>query len=219
MAVAKKPAKAVKSAKSAAARPSRAKPDSVRSKARAATAHLPPSERPRQSRAERGYKKLARLMYVEESATIEKVAAFFKVSAKTIGNWKMRDKERGQDWDQMRTAYILGPGGTDSIVHEFVPRFFRLMRQTITDIEDDKTQLTIADKVKFTTSLTDCMSKATSAVGKLMPQLNEMTIALRVITHLQKFIGKSFPQHNQVFAEILEPFGDYVLEHFGKDGG
>lgn len=195
-----------------------AKPQSARAKVRAAKADLPPSERPRQSNKERAYKKNARLMYVEQAMTVGEIAKACSVRERTIFAWKMRDKEAGSDWDQLRTAHILGPGGPDSIVHEFVPRFFKLMRASIDELDKPGVNVPIGERVKMITSLTDSMTKASSAVGKLMPQLNEMTVALRLVSVLTKFVSKHFPQHASVIAEILEPFGDHIVDQFGSGG-
>jgi hypothetical protein len=211
--------KAAKKPATKTAKPSRETPGSLRATRRAETAHLPPPERSRQSRKARAYQRHARLMYVEEGSYMKDIAAHFEVAERTVLNWKMRDKESGNDWDKARSAYLIGPGGPDSIVHVFVPLFFKLMNDTMKRVQNAKPEeINIADQVSMITRLTDSSVKAANAIGKLQPQLNELSIALKMLDALRKFTAQRFPQHSAAFAEMLEPFGEEVLAQFGNEG-
>lgn len=156
------------------------------------------------------YKREAFRLYVEESKTPEQVARAVGVTKRTVENWMARARERGEAWDKARSAFMLGPGGPESITHTFVPLFFGLMNSTIRDL-DSKKDMDVMDKVSALTRLTDASVKASNALGKLNPNLNRLSTAMEVIKLFNEFIAREFPQHRPAFSEILEPFGQYIV--------
>ena len=156
------------------------------------------------------YKREAYRLYVEDSKTPAQVAKAVNVTERTVQNWMARARERGESWDKARSAYMLGPGGPESITHTFVPLFFGLMNSTIRDL-DQKKDMEVLDRVNALTRLTDACVKASNALGRLNPTLNRASLAMEFLKLLSDYIVREFPQHKAAFAEILEPFGQHLI--------
>ena len=156
------------------------------------------------------YKREAFRLYVEESKTPADIARAVGKSERTVQNWMARARERGEAWDKARAAYMLGPGGPESITHTFVPLFFALMNSTIREL-DAKKDMDVLDKVAALTRLTDASVKASGALGRLNPSLNRASLVMEYLKLQSEFIMREVPQHKLVFAEILEPFGQYLV--------
>lgn len=156
------------------------------------------------------YKREAFRLYVQEHRTPEQIAAATGVSERTVQKWMAAAREAGKPWDEARAAFLLGPDGPQSITTKFVPTFFALMNQTITDLQN-KPDMDVLDRVKALTSITDATVKAANALGRLNPQLDRLGVAMQVIKILSEFISREFPQHKAAFAEVLDPFGHHII--------
>lgn len=152
-------------------------------------------------------------LYVEESRNPAQCAAAVGVSERTVQNWMARARDQGKAWDKARSAFLLGPGGPESIALQFVPLFFRLITSTLADLEKT-TDMPPLQKAEALSRVTDAAVKAANAMGRLNPSLNRLSVAMEVMKVLADFVAKSFPQHKKTFEELMAPFGQHLLEKF-----
>ena len=152
-------------------------------------------------------------LYVEESRNPAQCATSVGVSERTVQNWMARARDQGKSWDKSRSAYLLGPGGTESIALKFVPTFFALINSTIKDLEG-ATDIKPLEKAEALSRITDAAVKASNAMAKLNPSLNRVSIAMETIKTFADFIAKEFPQHGDAFSEVITSFGQHVLTKF-----
>lgn len=153
-------------------------------------------------------------LYVEESRNPAQCAAAVGVSERTVQNWMARARDQGKSWDKSRSAYLLGPGGTESIALKFVPTFFALINSTIRDLEEDK-DLSPLEKAEALSRITDAAVKAANAMAKLNPSLNRVSVSMETVKLFADYIAREFPQHAEAFMEVLGPFSQHIVNKFG----
>ena len=79
--------------------------------------------------------------------------------------------------------------------------------------------MTAREKTQALASLADSFNKMVSASRRVLPETNELSVALRVIQMLTEFVRRQFPQHAAALLEVLEPFADEVAEKLGGHRG
>ena len=57
-------------------------------------------------------------------------------------------------------------------------------------------------------SLADAYNKTINASKRVLPETNELAIAMGVVQRLATFIKDRYPEHVGAFADVLGPFGD-----------
>lgn len=155
-------------------------------------------------------KREARRLYVEESKTPADIARLIGKTERTVQNWMARAREAGDPWDKARAAYMLGPGGPESITHMFVPLFFGLMNTTIQQVRD-KPDMDVMEKITALTKLTDASVKASNALGRLNPTLNRASMVTEYLKLTAEFVAQKFPQHREAFLEVLRPLAEHLV--------
>jgi hypothetical protein len=73
-----------------------------------------------------------------------------------------------------------------------------------------------ADKAKMMAALADSFNKMVNAAGKAAPNISKLGIATDVLRKFAEFIRASFPQHQQAFLEVLEPFGYEIAKAYAE---
>jgi uncharacterized protein YjcR len=152
-----------------------------------------------------------RRTYVFNQMSLEVVAAMMAVSFGTARRWKKEAQDAGDDWDRVRAAQVMAGGSLEAAGREMLISLI-IQFQTATEKLNTDTSLSAEKRVDLLASLSDALSKATSANKKILPQTSELATALTVIKELGDFINQRFPQHNTVFVEVLEAFSER-LEH------
>lgn len=96
----------------------------------------------------------------------------------------------------------------------YVTQHKALMSEIIT--ADD---MSAQQKTAALASLADSFNKMVSASRRVLPESNELAVALRVIQLLTEFVRQRFPQHATALLEVLEPFADEVAAKLGSGHG
>lgn len=155
-----------------------------------------------------------RAAYIHDRLPLEEAARKARVSAGTAARWKREARARGEDWDKLRAANLLAGEGVESVARQmladYVTQHQALMEQ-IAKSED----LCASDKVGMLASLADSFNKTVSASRRVLPETNELAVALQVVNRLADYVRAKFPQHGPAFVEILEPFGDELARVYG----
>lgn len=115
-------------------------------------------------------------------------------------------------------ANLLAGQGMEAIARQtlsdYVTQHKALMGEIIT--ADD---MTAQQKTAALASLADSFNKMVSASRRVLPESNELAVALRVIQLLTEFVRQRFPQHATALLEVLEPFADEVAAKLGSGHG
>lgn len=67
----------------------------------------------------------------------------------------------------------------------------------------------------FRVTLADAYNKTISASKRILPETNELAVAMGVVQRLAAFIKEQHPKHVGAFAEVLGPFGDELARAYG----
>lgn len=155
-----------------------------------------------------------RKLYVFERIGLEVAAMQCKVSMSTASRWKREAAENGDDWDKFRAAAMLAGDGIESVARMALAGFLTQYHATMEVITVD-TDLPAETKVKMLASLADSFNKTVSASKRVLPETSQLATAMDVVQKLAGFIREKYPKHAQVFAEVLEPFGDVLAREYG----
>lgn len=154
----------------------------------------------------------ARSDYVFRRLTAATIAAAYGVSEVTVGRWKKRAKEGGDDWDMARTAAVMSGQGGDVVTSIVLEEYMLQAQQLLHEIKAG--QLDIEAKVKLMASLADSTTKMVAAASRAAPKLSELGVAQAVVEELVDFVREKFPHHIETIQELLGPFADHISQRF-----
>ena len=159
-------------------------------------------------------KRQARRRYIFDRQSIPTIAVALGVSQSSISRWKRDAKTKGDDWSAARSAHMVAGQGLEAVVSDVVEEFVTLFQATIEDIKTSE-KLDASDRVKLMASLSDAFNKMVASAGRVAPKISELGVANDVLMRLADFVHADFPQHNNAFGEILQPFGEKLTEVYG----
>ncbi len=159
-------------------------------------------------------KRKARSEYIYKRKTMVMIALSCGVSAGTIRRWKKKAESVGDNWDTARAAHTIAGEGLDAVIINVVEEFMIMAQHMIEELKDGKDQ-PLEKRVSQITSLADAMNKMTASAGKLAPKISELGVAQDVLRRQLEFVRENFPQHADVILEIIEPFGERLVEAYG----
>lgn len=147
---------------------------------------------------------------------IEQAAAQADVPLATARRWKSEALAAGDDWDKFQAAsLIVAGGGFDQalgrVAAGVILRCESLLERIGSDLEIDP-----IDATKAIGSLTDSLAKARAATKGMLPEADELGVALQVIKRLTAFIQDRYPQHIGGLAEVLPAFGVELQATLGR---
>lgn len=148
----------------------------------------------------------ARSLYVHSRYALSVIAVKLDMSSATVNRWKAAAREGGDDWDIARSADMMAGEGFEKMVSDAVENFTIMFQATMDDIKDTK-DLKPGDKAKMMASLADSFNKMINAAGRAAPSLSKLGITTDILQRLAEFVREGFPEHQEAFLEILEPFG------------
>ena len=61
----------------------------------------------------------------------------------------------------------------------------------------------------------DAQAVPVATARRLMPETDQLGVAMGVVQLLLDFVRKNYPQHGAAIAEVLEPFGEEVTKAYG----
>ncbi len=154
-----------------------------------------------------------RAAFIYDQLPLEMAAARAGVPASTAARWKRQAKADGDDWDKARTASMLAMGGTDDVARQVLTDYM-VQHKTLLDELREGT-LKPKERADILASLADSFNKTVAACRRVMPETNELALALEVLGLLGEFVREHFPGHAQALLEVLEPFGFELSRHYG----
>ncbi|WP_420996228.1 DUF1804 family protein [Cupriavidus sp. 30B13] len=155
-----------------------------------------------------------RRAYVFDRLTLEIAAMKAGVSYGTARRWKADAAETGDDWDRAQSAQLIAGGTLEDIARGVLAGLVTQYQSTMEELSrtDDVKPL---EKTKLLASLADSFQKTVSASKKILPETNELAIAMDVLQRLAAWVKNNKPEHIQIFAEMLEPFGVELSRAYG----
>lgn len=155
-----------------------------------------------------------RRAYIFGQMSLEIAAAQSGVAFGTARRWKKDAQDAGDDWDKLRAAHVMAGGGLEDIGRAVLTGLVT-QYQTTLEMLNGAADIPPQARVELLASLADAFNKATSASRKILPETSQLAVALDVLQRLSAFVAESHPQHLAAFAEILEPFGKEMEQHYG----
>lgn len=156
-----------------------------------------------------------RRSYVFDRLSLEIAAVKHEVSYSTVRRWKDDSLESGDDWEKARAAQLMAGGGIESAARQMLAGLITQYQATIDQLETAENMLP-SDKVSMLASLADAYNKTINASKRVLPETNELAVAMDVVRRLADFVKDKRPEHVAVFADILGPFGEVITTAYGK---
>ncbi|MEZ3140815.1 DUF1804 family protein [Citrobacter braakii] len=160
-----------------------------------------------------------RRVYVFDGLSLELAAVQIGIAYGTARRWKGEAASAGDDWDKLRAARLMAGGGLEETARGMLTAMvvqFQATMDLLTNGDPKGTTENIdaATRVKLLASLADAFNKAIASSRKILPETNQLAVAMQVIQTLSEFIKDNHPEHLELFINILEPFGRVIQSKF-----
>ncbi|MGC4884562.1 DUF1804 family protein [Providencia hangzhouensis] len=156
-----------------------------------------------------------RRAYVFDGLSLEVASMQCGIAYSTAQRWKNNAAETGDDWDKLKSARLMSGGGLEEIARAMLTGLVTQFKTTMDELTYGETKLPPEERVKLLGSLSDAYNKAIASSRKVLPETSQLATAIEVVELLSFFIKENYPQHLQVFADILEPFGQEITKKYG----
>lgn len=155
-----------------------------------------------------------RAAYVYDRLPLDKAALKAGVPASTAARWKRAAKAKGEDWDKLRAANLLGGEGVESIARQALADYVT-QHQAVMEMISQDSDLAAIQKVNLLASLADSFAKTVAASRRVLPETDELAVSLQVLNDLADFAKNHYPQCAAAILEIVEPFGAELVKKYG----
>lgn len=154
-----------------------------------------------------------RRSFVFDRLSLEIASSKHGVAYSTARRWKDDALAMGDDWDKAQAAQLMAGGGIESAARQMLAGLITQYQTTIVELET--AEINPADKVSMLASLADAYNKTINASKRVLPETNELAVAMGVVQRLAAFIKERHPEHIGAFADVLGPFGDELAIAYG----
>nr|WP_057928408.1 DUF1804 family protein [Burkholderia ambifaria] len=154
-----------------------------------------------------------RRSFVFDRLSLEVAAMKSGVNYSTARRWKDDARAAGDDWEKAQAAQLLAGGGIEGAARQMLAGMVTQYQATMDEL--DSAVMAPADKVAMLASLADAYNKTINASKRVLPETNELAIAMGVVQRLATFIKDRYPEHVGAFADVLGPFGDELATAYG----
>lgn len=151
--------------------------------------------------------------YINEQLDLKAAALKHDISYATARSWKKKALDENDDWDTVRVSLNIANGGTKELRNQVLQRFYTQSEYIFRELEN-REDLDPMKMIELLTKWSDAVSKVSKTLG-VSNDFDRIGFALELLQFLGSFIKESFPQHANVFLEILEPFGQAVAKQYG----
>ncbi len=158
-------------------------------------------------------KQQVRKKYIYSTANLATVASVTGVNYATVARWKRESKEKGDDWDLLRTSYAMVGGEVEEVARQILISAMRLVATEIEKLEKVE-ELAPDEKLQLFTNTASYYYKTVLASEKLIPKTNQLAFALEILSLLTEFIAEHDKQLLEPFTAVLEPFSEALKDRF-----
>nr|DAN84217.1 MAG TPA: Protein of unknown function (DUF1804) [Caudoviricetes sp.] len=156
-----------------------------------------------------------RRLYVSDGQTLEIAAMMCEIPTATARSWKRAAKETGDDWDKVRAAYTLAGGGIEDLSRSLLAGFLVQYQSTMTMLQDTSVEdLMPSERAKLLASLSDAFTKTVAANKRVLPEVQESAVAIKVIEKLFAYIADQHPDMLAAFDTVLQGFQTVIEKEF-----
>ena len=156
-----------------------------------------------------------RQLYVSGEQTLETAALMCEIPQATARSWKRADKEKGDDWDKLRAAYTLAGGGIEDLSRAMLAGFMVQYNSTMTQLQDTSVEdLKPSERAKMLASLADAFTKTVAANARVMPEVQEAAVALKVVERLAVHVAEHHPNLQADFLAVFDSFMPIMEQEF-----
>lgn len=154
-----------------------------------------------------------RHLYVFERMSCIAIANELGFAADTVRRWRKDAKTQGDDWDTARTANVIAGDGLEQTTTHLAMTIIQLLEQCLPDLKDGD-EIDVETRVELLIKATDALSKATASARRASPKVSELGVAQDVLVRLAEYIKVEHPGQAEVFMQVLEPFGQTLVEAY-----
>ena len=145
-----------------------------------------------------------RRLYVFDNQPLETAALQCNVSISTARRWRDESIADGDNWERARAAQLLAADGVEATARAalagFLTQYQACMDQLATaDIDPGK-------KVGLFAQLADSYTKIVSASRRVLPETDELAVAMDVVRHLAGHVRDHHAEHAPALLTVLESF-------------
>lgn len=134
-------------------------------------------------------------------------AAAHGVPYPTAVSWKSAAKKNGDDWDIARRARQMSSAGAMEMFSQILEEVGAQYLNTLTLVKESK-DLPIVARGDILASMVDGMSKCAKLAGLVNPQVNELSIAMKVIRLFHDHVAEHRPDMRLTFVDLTAEFGE-----------
>lgn len=160
-------------------------------------------------------KHAVRHSYVIELLALSVAAIKHGVADGTVRRWKMEAKDAGDDWELARAASRRSEGTAGEFTSDFIEEFTIQVNETFALLKENSEALSLEQRTKTLSSLTDMMSKVMKVSGG-NKKLEKRTIATDVIKKLAGFVSSHHPDFTPQFVDIITAFAPRIDKEFDE---
>ena len=146
---------------------------------------------------------------------MEAAAEKHDVPVTTARRWKKDAAAAGDNWDVLKTAYVMTAGGLEEVSRHALMSFM-VQHRSVMDELTSSPDIAADVRVDKIVSLSDAYSKMVATSRRVLPEVNRLAVALDVIEKLANFVHKARPDVLGVFLELLDGFGREIEALYGK---
>lgn len=157
---------------------------------------------------------IVRRAFIFDRLTLEVAAMKAGVSYATARRWKTDAAEIGDDWDRAQGAHLIAGGTLEEIARGVLAGLVTQYQATMEELAKSENVAPV-EKTKLLASLADSFQKTVSASKKILPETNELAVAMDVLQRLASWVKENRPDLVLGFVEILEPFGSELSRAYG----
>jgi hypothetical protein len=156
-----------------------------------------------------------RRSFINEQLPLEAAADKHGIPVGTAHRWKKSAEAKGDNWETLKTAYVMTAGGLEEVSHHVLMSFMVQYRSVMDELttNPDIAPVVRADKI---VSLADAFNKMTAASRRVLPEVSRLVVALDVVDKFAEYVQKNRPDALGVFLELLEGFAREVEALYGK---
>lgn len=156
-----------------------------------------------------------RAFYCNGEQSLETAAALCGVSLGTARRWRDEAKAQGDDWNKLRAAHTLAGGSIDEIARAMMTSFLVQYQATMTMLQDAEVEnLPPSKRVQLLASLADAFTKTVAANKRVLPEVQEAAVAIKVINRLVDYIDAEYPNMLANFDVVLQGFQGVIEKEF-----
>lgn len=156
----------------------------------------------------------ARAIYVYDKRPMIEAAQECGITAATLTRWRKLAKAAGDDWDMARQLTSLSNSNRGLLLNALLEDFLKQYRGTMAWLDKAGAEVPALDRAYALARLASALEKVTDSHARLQPEQNKLAIAMDVLRDFVSFILQHDAQAAIVMQTYLEPFGDYIAQHY-----